>query len=320
MKSKMSRPASLPLLILLPVYNDFQSAKKLIIQLDNTLSSIGQKAGILIVDDGSPQPEGDLSQIKRHHITKISVIRLKKNVGHQAAIAVGLNYVYQHAPRQDVLVMDADGEDRPQDLPLLLSANNQKAVIFAQRQKRTESAAFILFYKIYKTLFHLFTGQKIFFGNFSLIPARYLRQVILVPHLWWHYAASVLHSRLPIITIPTRRGRRYYGKSTMNFNSLTLHGLRAFAVFSENIALRFLLGSIVASVIIAMLILSFVYIRLFTDLAIPGWTSTLILLLIIAFLQILLISFFSFFTIINSRQTSSLSTNEQLSDLIQDTA
>jgi polyisoprenyl-phosphate glycosyltransferase len=67
-----------------------------------------------------------------------------------------------------------------------------------------------------------------------------------VSDLWNHYAAAVFHSRLPFTMIPTPRGRRLAGRSSMNLVSLVGHGLSAIAVFADRVGVRVLIASLVA--------------------------------------------------------------------------
>ena len=99
-------------------------------------------------------------------------MKLRRNVGHQRAIAIGLGYVSEHVqPEQCVVVMDSDGEDLPSTIPNLLAglASDQVDVVVAQRQSRVETFRFKAFYAVYKRFFSLMTGRAISFGNFMAL-------------------------------------------------------------------------------------------------------------------------------------------------------
>ena len=78
------------------------------------------------------------------------MIKLKKNQGSQKAISLGLKYAKDKNLEFDYLiVMDSDGEDRPEDLKLLISEaskKNDNFIIFASRAKRMEIFIFKFFY------------------------------------------------------------------------------------------------------------------------------------------------------------------------------
>ena len=167
----------------------------------------------------------------------IKILNLKINVGHQRAIAVGLQYVFNEVVEYDFLVvLDSDGEDKPEDIPSLIEKakkQNNKKIIFTQRNKRQESSLFKTGYFFYKYLFCFLTGQKINFGNFSVIPKKLLGQVVCQQNIWNHYSGCIIQSKIPFDKILLDRGKRYKGTSKMNFNSLILHGLSSISVYFD---------------------------------------------------------------------------------------
>src|SRR5437773_1960019 len=109
------------LVILMCVYNDWFSCQKLLPLIDVQLGRAGLAADVFVVDDGSSESCPDLfisSQL--HAVGEVNILRLHKNMGSQRAIAVGLCYLYQHLKCDAVLIMDADGEDRPEDVVRLV--------------------------------------------------------------------------------------------------------------------------------------------------------------------------------------------------------
>lgn len=173
------------------------------------------------------------------------ILRLALNLGHQRAIAVGLCAVADRTQFDAVLVMHSDGEDRPADIAALLEASRQHPdhVVLARRAKRSESPAFRFWYLIYKLIFHTLSGQVISFGNYSVVPMSAVQRLVHMPELWNNLAACILRSRLPCTTVPTARGVRYSGRSTMNLVSLVVHGLSVMSVYSDVIFVRALIAA-----------------------------------------------------------------------------
>ena len=100
------------------------------------------------------------------------LINLRRNYGHQVAIAVGINHANKIMNENDILVvMDSDGEDIPNTIPTLLDKLKfQKfEVAVAARKKSHETFIFKFFYFFYKYLFRVMTGKKILFGNFMAL-------------------------------------------------------------------------------------------------------------------------------------------------------
>src|SRR5687767_376532 len=96
--------------IVTPVYNDWVALVTLVAALDRELASRGRTASLLIVDDGSPQDPDDFKPMDVAALTAIEILHLRRNLGHQRAIAVGLSYVEARAASDAIVVMDADGE------------------------------------------------------------------------------------------------------------------------------------------------------------------------------------------------------------------
>jgi hypothetical protein len=195
--------------------------------------------------------------------------------------------------------MDADGEDTPDGALQLIrrfSHDGGGEAIFAKRSRRQESLIFRLFYRGYKLLHHMLTGIRVRVGNFSILPAAYLNAIVCFPELWNHYAAAVFRSGLRYSMIPIPRGCRIAGKSKMNFVALVAHGLSAISVFGDVVGVRLLIASLAGSLLSAFGILAVIILRLFSNLAIPGWaTYTAGILAIISIQFVTIASSFTFF-------------------------
>ena len=279
------------ILILLPIFNDWDSGRTLVRELDAALAEATSPIDILFIDDGSTDPTPpDFAASRYQRLERIEILRLRRNLGHQRAIAVGLVFVYQHRPCDTVIVMDADGEDCPADVPTLLRefhARECREIIFAARGRRLENLAFRVLYHIYRLVHRVITGDPVRVGNFSAVPFARLSQLVVVPEIWNHYAAAVIRSRLLFRSIPIARGRRYSGKSKMNFIGLLLHGLGAFFVYGDIIGARLLVG------IAAAFLVEIVGVAL--------WVPSLAAVLAIVLLQAIPIALILVFTVVGSR-------------------
>ncbi len=277
------------LLILIPVYNDWPAFGKLLALLDETLGQAGLKADVLAVDDGSTlaiDAEWGLFSA----VGKVSVLRLRRNLGHQRAIAIGLAYVEARVPCRAVVLMDADGEDSPADVPRLvarLDAEVGHPIVFAERAKRSESWWFRLCYQAYKVVHLALTGVAVRVGNFSVIPRERLTSLVAVSELWNHYAAAVFASRQPFTMVPTHRAHRLDGRSRMNFVRLVIHGLSALSVFSDVIGVRLVIAALLMVAVGLGGMVVTVGVRVFTRMAIPGWATNAFGLLFVSLLQAL---------------------------------
>ncbi len=293
------------ILILMPVFNDWDSAALLLRDLDRALASQAVDPDALIVDDGSTvlMPAGFPGH-RFGTLRKVEILRLRRNLGHQRAIAVGLVHVHQNIPCRAVVLMDADGEDRADDVPKLLHRfyqDGQKQIIFAARTKRLESAAFRLLYHAYRLLHRLLVGIPVHVGNFSIIPREDVERLAVTAELWNHYAAAVFRTRLPFQAIPLPRGRRLAGESKMDLIALVAHGLSAISVFGDVVGARLLALAGAAIGMASLLIAAVIVVRLATDLAIPGWATYTTGIIVAILLQAVMIAFLLVFMILGSR-------------------
>jgi hypothetical protein len=245
----ISSPAAAPdadgVTILIPVFNDWDAVGLLLAQLDCELGRAGRTAGVLLVDDGSTLPVPPDLILRATALHRVSVLTLRRNLGHQRALAIGLSYIEAHMPCRAVVVMDGDGEDAPADVVALLDrfeAEGGNQVVFAERTRRSESTVFRVCYAVYRSVHWVMTGIKVRVGNFSVLPFARLASLVVVSDLWNHYPASVFRSRLPFTAQRTARGRRLVGQSKMNFLSLVIHGLSAIAVFRDRVGVRLLVA------------------------------------------------------------------------------
>ena len=259
---------------------------------------------ILIVDDASVERcDRKDFQSSSSSVRSIRILRLRRNLSHQRAIAIGLAYVQQQTACDGVIVMDADGEDTPEGVAQLLrtytDTRGEKAV-FAERSRRSESLQFKFFYAIYKSLHRGLTGLNVRVGNFSIVPFGYLNTFVVMSELWNHYAAAVFRSKLPYTMTPIPRGTRIAGTSRMNFVALVTHGLSAISVFGDIVGVRLLIGSLAGSILAGLGIVLVVFTRLFTTLAIPGWATYASGTLAIIMIQLITIATsFTFFMLSN---------------------
>lgn len=266
------------IIIVMPVYEDWESASLLCLALDQCMKTYPEiAASILLVDDGSnkPPPQG-FPGARLQAIQSASTLRLRRNLGHQRAIAVALAWVQHNLASDAVLVMDADGEDRPEDIYRLVEAfqaSEHPVTVFASRGRRIESFSFKLFYGCYRVLHRLLTGRHIQFGNFSLLPRQHLDRIVAYPDLWNHYAAAVLKARVPYTAVRADRGERLRGRSKMSFTGLVVHGLSALFASYEVVSTRLLVATVCLTLAFCCLLLVVLGIRLFTHLAIPGWAT-----------------------------------------------
>ncbi len=317
-KKKVESMVQNGLLIVMPLFNDWTACDGLLTSLDEALEEHAIAGAVMIVDDGSgtPMPE-QFGQHAYRALSRVDVVRLRRNLGHQRAICTGLSHVERSMANdwEAVVLMDSDGEDDPRDIPRLLEKYRReggKKIVFAERTQRSESVLFRAGYMLFRLLHRLLTAHSVHVGNFSIIPPSQLRSLVVSPELWNHYAAAVRHCRLPQCSVPTARGKRLAGEGRMSFVNLVIHGLSAISVFSDVVGVRLLLAALFVVVATVLGVGAVVAVKLLTSgLAIPGWaTSTIGLLLVILLQAIALSVIFSFIILANRNGATFLPTRD----------
>lgn len=304
---------------LTPVYNDWDTFSILVSEIEKLSFELKDyNFHIIAVNDGSLDSYNKNTSVS----LPITILNLKLNVGHQRAIAVGLQYLYEEIDNSDfVVVLDSDGEDIPSHISLLVAKAEElesKKIIFAQRKKRQESVFFKVGYYFYKHIFHFLTGQKINFGNFSIIPDALLGKVVHQSNIWNHYSGGIIQSRIPFDKILLDRGKRYAGVSKMNFNNLILHGLSSIAVYFDYLSLKILRYSIYGIIICSISVGIVLFKKYISDSAIPGWASSLILIISSIILQLFSVTLIVLLMQLSSRKNIIAPNSKIYKDFIED--
>jgi len=291
--------------IVTPVLDDWEAFGALVPRLESELAKAGEHAGVLVIDDGSATVPASLAlPAPPTAIDGVTVVRLRRNLGHQRAIAIGLAYAFEHLDVDALVIMDADGEDEPSDVPRLLARMRERgdgAVVFAERARRSESLAFRFFYQLYRFMHWLLVGRAARVGNFSAVPRRALNRLVVVSELWNHFAAAVYRSRMPVDTVPSARGKRYGGQSSMGFIGLVVHGMSALAVYGDIVGVRLLASAAILVVVSVVIASALVFVKFATSLVIAPWVLNSAGLLLLLCIQAVMFVFVLSVTILHGR-------------------
>jgi len=226
-------------IILIPLFNDWKSVSKLLNEINSQVINWNADVSVIIVNDASTEARSGLeSNYKK--IKSVKILNMKENRVHQRCIASGLKYICENEDFDRVIVMDADGEDRPEELNDFFNKaqENSKMTITGNRFKRSEGIVFKILYEVHKLLTLVFTGKLIKFGNFTCLPKDHVKQLIQKPYLWNSYSSSVVRTINDRTFIPSKRGLRYVLPSKINFTGLVFHSLAIISVFRNNVIIR----------------------------------------------------------------------------------
>ena len=225
--------------ILIPVYNDWESVFKLLKNINSEVSKIDSEFSVIIINDASTENKTEFS-VNLVNLKSIQIINMKENRGHARCNATGLKYINEKENFDYVIPMDGDGEDRPEELSLLIEKvkDYPDTVITAERVKRSEGFIFKFCYIIHKYLTFVFTGQTIKYGNYTCLSKSAVNEMVNEPATWSSFSGALAKIAKVRKSIPSERGARYFGPSKMNFINLLKHSLSIITVFKTALLIR----------------------------------------------------------------------------------
>ena len=225
--------------ILVPVYNDRESLKLLIENINHEIKDLNSEISLVVINDASSQQIIDeYPYIENFH--SIEIINMKENRGHARCIASGLKYIYEKKEFDYVIPMDGDGEDRPEEIKNFIELSKEvgERSIIGERVKRSENMIFKLCYQFHKFLTLAFTGQSIKFGNFTCLSKATVKKMLDEKSTWNSFSGSLKKIEKDLISSPSIRGKRYFGPSQMSFFKLLKHSLSIISVFRKTVLIR----------------------------------------------------------------------------------
>ena len=225
--------------IIIPIYNDWQSAFKLFEEIDNLKIDKNFEISIIVVNDASNHDRSN-EEVIFDNIQSVKILNMKKNQGHARCIATGLKYIFDKEEFDYAIPMDGDGEDRPEEIKDFLNQikNTDGIPVVGERIKRSESLLFKVCYQLHKLVTLTFTGKSIKFGNFTCLPKKTVENMINEKATWNSFSGSLSKIEKNFIKVPSIRGTRYFGPSKMSFRNLIKHSLSIISVFKKTFLIR----------------------------------------------------------------------------------
>ena len=225
--------------VLIPIYNDRESLKLLIENINHEMNDLNREISIVVINDASSQQIVD-TYPNIENINSIEIVNMKENRGHARCIASGLKYIFEKKEFDFVIPMDGDGEDRPEEIKnfIELSKQSDEKSSIGERVKRSEGIIFKTCYQFHKFLTLAFTGQSIKFGNFTCLSKSTVKKLLDEKATWNSFSGSLKKIEKDLISIPSTRGKRYFGPSQMSFFNLLKHSLSIISVFRKTVLIR----------------------------------------------------------------------------------
>jgi hypothetical protein len=248
----------------------------------------------------------------------VEVLSPPFNLGHQRGIVYTIRTLARRIDDDDlVITLDADGEDRPEDIPRLVAPLLEHPelhghVVMAMRtRRRYSSARFRVLYFFFRALFRALTGTTVRTGNFAAFRGWTARRLFLHPSFDLCYSATILALDLPRRMVGCERGPRIDGTSRMGYSRLAIHALRMLLPFAERIARRLFVLCLVALAVAVLGAATIAALKLIGDVAIPTWASYA-LVAISALCVLGLANLVVLFTVFSQSRAISLANLEQV--------
>ena len=249
--------------ILMPCYNDWPSIFKLLDNIDQEILELNGEFSVLIVNDGSNEKMPESKRVYKN-IKSVEVINMKKNQGHTRSNATGIRYLSKKENFDYLILMDGDGEDRPEEIKLLVNKvlKSEDVSVVAKRVKRSEGLIFSILYNLHKLITLVFTGRNMNFGHYSCLTKKDVDAISSKESLWGNYSGTVKKFISKLDNIPCARGMRYVQPSKMSFIKLVIHSFSILAVFRYQVLLRSVFFSIILLLFAPNFITNFIIICL----------------------------------------------------------
>jgi dolichol-phosphate mannosyltransferase len=268
------------------VYNEEAVLHELYERLTPVLESTGLDFEVLFVNDGSQDASLAILAEFRARDSRIGVIDLSRNFGHQVAITAGLD----HALGEAVVVMDADLQDPPEViLEMLTLWREGYDIVYGVRSQRDGESLFkrataALFYRALRVLTPI--QMPLDSGDFRLMSRRAVKALTRLreKNRFMRGMASWVGYRQCGVTYD--RSRRFAGSTQYPFHKMLRLAVDAVLSFSSvPLRLSIILGGSVA-VLCAFYAIFVVYWKLMTGAAVSGWASLIVAVLGVGSVQL----------------------------------
>lgn len=271
----------------IPVFNEQEVIPELLGRLRRVLDAVpGGPHEMVFVDDGSTDGSRRLLEEAARCDSRIHLVTLSRNFGHQAALGAALD----HSTGDAVVLMDADLQDEPEVIPEFIRHHEAGAdVVFARRTSRQEGwllrISYRLFYRIIKALSD--TELPVDSGDFALLGAPVVAALRRLPEHQRYLRGLRAWVGFTQVGIDVERRARFAGKpkyTTWKLMKLAIDGVCSFSIVPLRAAAATGLVAIVASVAFALYA---IYVRVVVGEVPPGFTASLLIMTFLSGVQLL---------------------------------
>jgi len=273
--------------VVVPMYDEAEVLPYLFARLRKVLDGLGVSYEVVAVDDGSRDETADLVSQERDHWPQLRLIRLLRNAGHQAAIGAGM----EHTRGAYVVTIDADLQDPPEEIPAMLElarANDLDVVYGVRSDRSSDTFAKRLTAGWYYRLMRRLAGPQVpsHAGDFRLVSRRVLEALSRLPEHGRVYRLVIPWLGFPAVEHHYTRGSRAGGRSKYRLGHMLRLAFDSMTSFSAA-PLRIATWAGLAGALLCTLLTAWVLVAWVRDHTVPGWASTVIVVMLLGAIQLL---------------------------------
>jgi dolichol-phosphate mannosyltransferase len=277
--------APITLSVVVPCFNEEEVIIHTHERLNDVLAELTRDFEIIYVDDGSTDRTPELLRTLQERNSRVRVVRLSRNFGHQIAVTAGLEYVTGRA----VVLIDADLQDPPEVIREMLAKWQEGYhVVYGQRQSRPGETRFKLwtahaFYRVINRLSEVPIPHDA--GDFRLMDRAVVEALRTMREKHRLLRAMTSWVGFRQIALPYVRAERFAGTSKYPLGKMLTLALDGIVSFS---AAPLKIVTLIGLAFSALSVVGMIYavsMRLLTSNWVPGWTLIFITLLMIGGLQ-----------------------------------
>lgn len=272
--------------VVVPVFNEEENISVLCNKLNTVLSSMHKSFEIILVDDGSKDKTFEVLVQLRQQLPELKIISLSRNFGHQIALTAGL----EHAAGEVVISLDGDMQHPPELIPELYAQYEAGFDIVNTIRIETKDAGMFknvtskTFYKIINRL----SNTEIIEGaaDFRLMSRKALDAFLQLKEKDRFTRGLVSWMGFKQTFVSFEAASRFAGKSKYTVRKMVRFALDGVTSFSSRpLRLSFVLGLLIA--FFGLCYAVFALIMHFSGQTIQGWTSLLIVVLLMGGVQLI---------------------------------
>ena len=273
----------------IPIHNEEEILPELLTRLSAVLDAIpGGPHEVVFVDDGSTDGSRRLLTAAARADSRITIISLSRNFGHQAALGAALDFAKGDA----VVLMDGDLQDEPEIIPELVRLHQAGAdVVYTRRASRKEGLLLRLAYKLYYRIVSSVAEvpMPLDSGDFSLLGARVVSALRRMPERQRYLRGLRAWVGFTQTSVDVQRGARAGGRAkytTWRLMQLALDGICSFSVVPLRAATFAGLAAIALAVAFTIYA---VYVRITGGPTPAGFTASVLIVTLLSGVELLVL-------------------------------